>query len=141
LLFIGFLTPAFHNMAKSYLLTDCVQPQYGYQRLSVTDQILSEYCTVMHVCVCGLWRVDSWFRRCLPSLVCAASIATARHCLRISPTWLNRLHHRTGYSWTELQPLMTLMIQSVHYYYYYYCESKNTGHYSFPLLQQLLTNF
>jgi len=57
--------------------------------------------------------VDASFRTCRPSRVCAACIAAARQCLHISPTWLSRLQHRTGYMWTDLQPLVSLMIQSV----------------------------
>jgi len=85
-----------------------VERRTGKVRRPETDVLPLSHATNC-VCVC----VDAWFRRWLPSRVCAACVAAARNCLRISPTWLTRLHHRTGYAWTDLQPLVSLMLQLV----------------------------
>ncbi|XP_072533130.1 cyclin-J isoform X1 [Salminus brasiliensis] len=53
---------------------------------------------------------DHAFLRFAPSLVAAASVASSRIILRLSPTWPSRLQRLTAYAWEQLLPCVERLL-------------------------------
>ena len=56
---------------------------------------------------------DDLYRKYLPSRVAAATVAASRSCLNCAPIWNSHLENLTGYRWTDVQPIVDIMLGSV----------------------------